>query len=280
MPPTRRLALLVLVLVLVLPLPVVAAPPAAARATVPFELLASNHMVVRARINGAGPYHLIFDLGAPITLLSPRAAVASGLIKKGDVRPFPFGARGEERVKSVKIGDLTVTDLPVFVMDHPTLRALGEVLGRPLDGIVGFTFFARYKTTIDYAAREMTFEPVDFTLPDLLKDLSARLAGPKVARRRMLAPRALFGLSVSEPAAASPSAGVGVTIDAVAPGSPSALAGLKPGDLLTTLDGRWTTSTADAYSTASSTPAGLPVLAVVLRDGKELTLTVTPAEGF
>src|SRR5262249_61540860 len=43
---------------------------AKAPAVVPFEMLATNHMVVRARINGQGPYRLIFDIGAPITLVS------------------------------------------------------------------------------------------------------------------------------------------------------------------------------------------------------------------
>ena|GEM_PF-202641 len=259
------------------------APPAAPKAeekkpaVVPFELLASNHMVVRARVNGAGPFRLIFDLGAPITLLSPKASELSGVIKKGSARPMLFGARGEERVRSLKVGELTATDLPVVVMDHPTLRVLGGLLGRPLDGIIGFTFFARYKTTIDYAAREMTFEPVEFELPDLLKDLPARLAGPKVARRLVLAPGALFGLAVAE---AADNPGAGVSVSAVAPGSPAEAAGLKPGDLLTTLDGRWTTSVTDAYAAAATLAPGHPVEAVVVRDGKERSLTVTPVEGF
>lgn len=262
-----------------------AAPPAAraraqARAVVPFETLASNHMVVSARINGAGPYRLIFDLGAPVTLISARAAEGAGVIKKGAARSLFFAARGEERVKELKVGDLTASDLSVVVMDHPALRALGAQLGRRLDGIIGFTFFARYKTTIDYAAREMTFEPVDFALPDLLKDLPARLAGPKVARRVVLAPGALFGLTVAPPADGDAAPGAGVSVTAVAPGSAAAAAGLRPGDLLTALDGRWTTSVADAYAAAAAATPGRPVAAVVLRGGQEHTLTVTPREGF
>ena len=70
--------------------------------------------------------------------------------------------RGEGKVETLEVGDLTAKDLPVIVLDHPALKALGGFLGRPLDGIIGFTFFARYRTTIDYQAREMTFEPVDF----------------------------------------------------------------------------------------------------------------------
>jgi membrane-associated protease RseP (regulator of RpoE activity) len=246
------------------------------KVVVPFELLASDHIVVRARVNGEGPYRMIFDLGAPITLLSTRAAEASGVVKKGTARPFLFGARGEERAEAMALGDLNATGVPVVVFDHPTLRLLGALLGRRLDGIIGFTFYARYRTTIDYAARELTFEPVDFAQPDLLKDLAARLAGPKVARRRVLAPGALFGITPGEPA----EGGAGMTVAAVAGGSPAAAAGIRPGDLLTSLNGRWTTSVADVYASSSSDTPGQPVEAVVVRDGKEHTLTVTPREGF
>ena len=31
--------------------------------TLPFELVASNHMVVEAKINDKGPFRLIFDSG-------------------------------------------------------------------------------------------------------------------------------------------------------------------------------------------------------------------------
>src|SRR5689334_14812960 len=54
--------------------------PAAAKArkaVVPFTMLPTNHMLVEAKINGKGPYRLIFDLGAPITLLSNRASEAT-----------------------------------------------------------------------------------------------------------------------------------------------------------------------------------------------------------
>ena len=92
--------------------------------------------------------------------------------------------RGEAEVDKLQAGDLTAAKLPVIVFDHPVLGALGDVIGRKIDGIMGFTLFARYKTTIDYQAHRMTFEPVDFEVRDLLKDLPDRLMGPKVAHRR------------------------------------------------------------------------------------------------
>ncbi len=248
------------------------------KAVVPFELLATNHMVVRATINGEGPFELIFDVGAPITLLSNNAAEASGTVKANAPRSFLFSMRGEAEVAKFEVGELKAKDLPVIVLDHPLLKAMGQMLGRKLDGIMGYTFFARYRTTIDYKARTMTFEPVEHMVRNLMKDLPERLSGPRVARHRTLALGGLWGLTVSDPEGGVDAPGVSVRT--VLADSPAALAGLKPGDILTAVDGRWTTSVGDTYAAAASVPPGQAVPVVVLRDGKEQTLTVKPAEGF
>jgi hypothetical protein len=253
-----------------------AAPAADKPASVPFEMLSSNHMVIRAKINGKGPFRLLFDVGSPITLLATKAAETSGVIKPGRSRFFLFTQPGDEAMETLELGGVKAKDIPVIVMDHPALKALGGFFGRPLDGIVGFTFFARYKTTIDYQAKIMTFEPVDFAIRDLVKDLPNRLAGPKEAKELVLAPAGLWGLTLKAPEPKSQ----GVPIVAVAPDSPAAAAGLKPGDVLTTLDGRWTVSIPDAFAAAVGIPPGQPAELVVLREGKEMTLSVTPRAGF
>lgn len=262
-----------------------AAPPvrpveksaATTRAVVPFSMLPSNHMLVRAMINGKGPYRLIFDLGAPITLLSNRASETSGVVKEDAPKSFLFSMRGEAEVEKLQVGDLTATKLPVIVFDHPVIRVLGDVLGKPIDGIIGFTFFARYRTTIDYQISQMIFEPVEFQIRDLLRELPDRLAGPKKARRRVAAPVAFWGLKLGKPTGGLDSPGV--PIAEVLPGSPAAAAGLKPGDILTGLDNRWTTSVADVYDAAADVLPGREVPVVIVRDGKEQTLNVTPANG-
>ena len=248
------------------------------KAMVPFSMLPSNHMVVQATINGKGPYRLIFDLGAPITLLSNQVSEASGVVKADAPRSFLFSMRGEAEVAKLQVGDLTTTKLPVIVLDHPALKILGEVPGRPVDGIIGFTFFARYRTTIDYQANQMTFEPIDFPIRDLLRELPDRLAGPKTIRRRVLAPGGFWGLRLATTTGNINSAGVPIV--AVLPGSPAALAGLQPGDVLTTLNNRWTTSVADVYAAVADVQPGREVSVVILRDGKEHTLIVRPADGI
>lgn len=283
----RKLALPVLAMgTLVALVPVWAdrgAEPAKAEAgesfVVPFRMLPSNHMVVQTKLNGKGPYRLIFDLGSPVTLLSNRAAEASGAIPKDAPRSFLFGTRGEGKLDTMELGELVAEEVPVVIMDHPALKALGGMLGRPLDGIVGYTFFARYKTTIDYQANEMTFTPVEFEVRDLLAELPKRMMGPKVARSRVLAPESLWGLTLGEAEGGVEAQGVRIT--SVLAGSPADKAGLRAGDLLATLDGRWTATPADVYEAAAGVPKdGLPISAVVIRDGAEVDVSVTPVPGI
>jgi PDZ domain/Aspartyl protease len=257
------------------------APPAQqthAKAVVPFEMSLTNHMLVQARINGKGPYLLIFDLGAPITLLNNRASEAAGVVKADMPRSFLLGMRGEAEVGKLEVGSLTATKLPVVVLDHPVLKALGQIIDRQIDGIMGFTFFARYKTTIDYVEHRMTFEPVNFEVKNLLKELPERLLGPKVARRQVLTPSGLWGVCLGKPVRDLVSPGVSVA--RVYPGSPAARAGLKPGDVLTTLNGRWITSIADVFQAAADVEPGGDAALVILRAGKEQTLTIHPADGI
>jgi hypothetical protein len=235
-------------------------------------------MVVRATINGKGPFHLIFDLGAPITLLSSRAGEKTGVIAANAPRSILFSMRGEGAIDKLRVGDLTARDIPAIVLDHPVLKALGDVLQRPLDGIIGYTFFARYRTTIDYQARELTFTPVDFQVRDLMKDLPGRLTGPKVAKTIHLAPRGLWGLILGAPTGGISSPGV--PIRTVLPGSPADVSGLRAGDILTSLDGRWTTTIADAFAAAATVDPGRAVPLAIVREGHERTITVAPRDGI
>jgi len=45
------------------------------------------------------------------------------------------------------------------------------------------------------------------------------------------------------------------------------------------VDGRWTTSTADVYHAAAGIEPGHKVAVVIQRNGREMTLTVTPVDG-
>ena len=255
------------------------APPKAV--VVPFELLPSGHMVVMVKINGEGPYRLIFDTGAPITLLDNKVAKAAGLLKDTPEPLFSiFGSRGEVKVKELQVGEQAVQDMTAIVMDHPTVQAISNAfekkLGGPIDGIVGFPFFARFKITLDYQAKTVTLLPNGFKPPDVMKALMTALMagadGPTV-----LSPAAQWGMIAVKDADDKED---GVVVKDVLPNGPAATAGLKAGDRLLTLSGRWTDTLVDLYTAAGYVKPGDTAAVVVKRDGKEMTLKVKPSAGL
>jgi hypothetical protein len=248
--------------------------------SVPFDTIKTQHMVVEAKINGAGPFRLIFDTGAPDSLVNNRLAKEAGLFPKDFKKPVLalFGSMGQFKIKTLEAGDLKAEDLSVMVVDHPTVAAISDVVG-PIDGIVGFTFFARYKMTIDYQKKVMTFTPNGFTPPDTMKAIMKMMLAPAAERNKpkVLAPGALFGFRVDKETSDEED---GVTVKEVLRDSPAARAGLKVGDRLLTLDSRWTDSVNDCYLAASYVRPGSTVGATVLRDGKEMKLQIKANAGL
>src|SRR4029077_1622575 len=68
--------------------------------TIPFELIKTQHMVVTVKINGKGPYRLVFDTGAPDSLVSNKIYKEAALVAKGGGLPL-FGSRGNAKIKEL-----------------------------------------------------------------------------------------------------------------------------------------------------------------------------------
>lgn len=248
-----------------------------------FEKLKSGHIAVQIKINGKGPYRLIFDTGAPMMLINNRIAKEAGVIDKNTkTSPFQlFGAQGQFSIKEFEMGDLKAADVATVVMDHPTVAQMAQIFG-PIDGIVGFPFFARYRMTIDYQAKEFTFVPVDFKPTNIFDSLMEMMqgglgGGPKKGKVTILAPAAQWGF-VADKSAKDTEAGV--EIQEVMKGSAAEKAGLKSSDRLLTLDGRWTDTMLDLFEAASYVKPGSTVPIEIKRDGKKIELKVTPTKGL
>jgi hypothetical protein len=257
-------------------------PPAALAdgpVTVPFDLLKTQHMVVNIKVNGKGPYRVIFDTGAPVMLLNTKVAKESGLVDK-TTKPSmfnPFGSMGQMKIKSLEIGELKAADVATVVMDHPTVELISKRLG-PVEGIVGFPFFARYKMTIDYQTKQLTFAPSGYDPPDAIQALMARVMaiGSAKGHTRVVAPAAQWGL-VLEGRKEGPA---GVVVKEVRPGSSAEQAGIRAGDLILTLDGRWTDTVADAFLAASYVKPQAQANITVQRGADKLDLVVQPRAGL
>jgi hypothetical protein len=245
---------------------------------VKFDLLVTKHLVIEIKINGKGPYRVIFDTGAPVSLINNKIAKEAGLIDKKSPQPLfaLFGPVAQTKIKSLEIGALKAEAVPVIVMDHPAVQEISKFLG-PVEGILGFPFFARYKMTLDYQAKELTFVPSGFVPTDILEGLVAALMAGDRPAPKILAPAALWGFVVDkEKGDEEP----GVTIKQVLASSAAAKAGLQAGDRLLTLDDRWTDTVADCYTAASYVRPGTQVRVVIKRAGQEQELRVTPQAGL
>src|SRR5262245_54892697 len=163
---------------------------------VKFDLLKTKHIVVEVKVNGKGPYRLIFDTGAPLMLINNRIAKDAGVMEKNAKGPplALFGAMGQFTIKEFQMGELKAKDVSTMVMDHPTVQAISELFG-PIDGLVGFPFFARYRMTVDYQAKEFTFAPVDYKPSNLFDTLmNTMMSGQKDAGKpKILVPQAQWG---------------------------------------------------------------------------------------
>jgi hypothetical protein len=247
--------------------------------TVPFELLKSGHMAVQVKVNGKGPYKLIFDTGAPINLIDNKVAKDAKLLKgKAPPPAFPgLGTVAEAKVKTLEVGGLKAANVQAVVMDHPTIKAISDRLG-PIHGIIGFPFFARYRMTLDYKAKTLTFAPSSYKPPDVVRGMVRALVGTVLGRgTKVLAPAGQWGIVADKE---SDDDKPGVEVKEVRPGSPAAKAGLKKGDRLLTVDDRWTDSAADLSSVASLIKPGTEVVLRVQRGKKEVKLKVKPSDGL
>lgn len=245
---------------------------------VPFTKLPSGHFLVKVKLNGTGPYNLIFDTGAPMMLLNTRIAKKAG-IKGGGMSLL--GGFDPQSLKSIEVGSAAAVKVPAVVLDHPTVTAISDAFEAEygkIEGIVGFPFFARFATTVDYQKGEMRLAPNGYKPGDFMNDLQSRLttmAGKK-AEPTILAPAAVWGFNFRQN---HEEKAEGVVVTTIIPGSPADKAGLKVDDVVLTIDGRWTDSGADLFRAVAVVKPGTTVVAEVKRGDKMVSLKVTPARG-
>lgn len=251
-----------------------AAPPQREASVVDFELIATKHIAIQIKVNGHGPYRVIFDTGAPAVLLSNKIADEAELRKstrRSDATKAAFP--GQHSCRSIELGDLKVDNVPAIVFDHPTIKAIEKIVG-PIEGIVGYPLFGRFAVTVDYSKKQLTLVP-NGHVPD---DVNAAMMKSLFARSKVgpvIVPAGQWGLEVAK-SGDQP----GVEVTRVLAGSAAAAAGLQVGDRLVTAGGRWTESIEDCFRVAAETPVGRPVTIGVSRAGRPLTLSLTPRAGL
>jgi predicted aspartyl protease len=125
---------------------------------VPFEFV-HNQIVVAVKIAGKGPYSMLVDTDTDPSAIDLATAREIGL--KLDSKGLPASGGGTEtnlvqptRMPTVELGGVIARDVAAAAID---LTKLSAKLGRPLHGVLGFSFLKDRIIQIDYAASKIRF---------------------------------------------------------------------------------------------------------------------------
>jgi hypothetical protein len=256
--------------------------PAAKTVQVPYRLTNFNHVMVRAKINGKGPFNFILDTGAPALFVSIPAAEQAGV---------KAGKNGWSTIDRFEIEGGLVLEKPKARIETPFqlegMNGMG-LAGVELHGMIGYTVLAKYRIEFDFSRSKLAWTPVDFDpgMPRGLGDRSGtgglnamgtlmKLLGGLLGKKATteVRPRPFLGAELAED-------GKGVKVTAVLDGSPAAAGGLQAGDRITRFSGRSVRERDDVNRYLGHLKPGARTKVTVERGDDTHELTVQVGEGF
>ncbi len=219
--------------------PDVPAKPAAKVYQVPYRLTNTNHVLVRAKINGTGPYNFILDTGAPALFISPEICEKLGI---------KANAQGWGKIPSFEIeGRVPVKDARARIETPFQLEGMNGLglAGAELHGIIGYTVLAQFRLEFDFTRNKMGWTPLDYKPPQpegLGKDgtpaglnalgMVMKIMGGLLGKRPepVVVLRGFWGVALED-------AAQGVTVTMLLNQGPAAEAGLQVGDKIVKVGG-------------------------------------------
>jgi hypothetical protein len=253
-------------------------------------LTETNHILVRLKINGQGPFNFIMDTGAPTMYV--RIPVGKKLGLKPTTRGFATLDQLEIEGGAKLSGVQCVVQTPYQIEGMNAIGASGV----ELDGLLGYSVLAKFRLQIDLSKDRMIWTPLNFNPPPLVSGRRAANVAPGEVDQdeeklestggllKILGPlikpadvppqyRGLLGIELAE------TGGV-VSVLSVLGNSPADKAGISRGDLLTFVNGRTVKSIADAQSAMQNTTSGQAVHVVVQHEDAQFSLKITCGDGL
>jgi hypothetical protein len=116
----------------------------------------STGVLLKARINGGRPLHLLVDSGAEHLVLTSGTARAAGLSAGSRLKLVGFGLMEPKSgsvavAQTVDVGPLSFRDCPVDVVDHKVLDGA--------DGVLPLALFSDFLVRLDFPARVLDLTP-------------------------------------------------------------------------------------------------------------------------
>ena len=259
---------------------------------IPYRLADTQHILVRAKINGKGPYTFIMDTGAPDLFFAKDTAQKIGITP---------GKQSEATLDRLEIeGGAVLEKLTVRIADPSQLtgmNALG-INDTKIEGVLGYNVLARFRIELDLTRTKMLWTRLDYTPPAMatlgemtggkplqpsanytaMENMNKSLGSlfPKKGENQTLL-RGFFGIEFTEGTK-------DLRVKMVLPQSPAADAGLKAGDLLTQAalenkEAQKLTQTKDALQLLSGVAPGESVTFTVQRGSQTLKVSVKAGKG-
>ena len=246
---------------------------------IPYKLTSTNHIMVRLKLNGKGPFNFIVDTGAPALFVATKVAKKAGTEpdKNGWGTFDSFELEGGLKLEKVegKIDD-------PFQLEG--MNSLG-IAGVELHGMIGYNLLARYKITYDFTSDKLGLtelpgfkpaSPPSFAgkggqgglemIGTMMKVLGPMLGFKGPPERK---PRGYLGLELD-----------GTAVKTVLAGSPAEKAGLKPGDKIKDFADRSVDNLDELAQRAAKRAAGDEITLTIERDGNDKKITLKFGKGL
>jgi hypothetical protein len=140
----------------------------------PVSNIPPTRIPLMVSIDGGLPHQFILDTGA--TEVSLRSTVFADLVSDGRAQLVSgiaimtiAGASNASltRAKTLTVGSVTVTDLPVMTIVNPDptqppdplLDSIGNEIGKQVDGLLGGSFLRNFLVSIDYPSGQLHLQP-------------------------------------------------------------------------------------------------------------------------
>jgi len=249
---------------------------------IPYRLTDTKHVLVRAKLNGQGPFNFILDTGAPAVFVPKVVAKKIGLKVDGK----GWGSFDQFELE----GGVTVPKTRCRVEDLFQLEGMNGMglAGVELHGVIGANVLARFKITYDFTADKLTFVTLDYNPPDP-KGLGGKggQGGLEVIGPVMKMMAGFMGIKPNFTVTPVGFLGIdaeakkgGVFVTKVFPDAPADKAGIEVGDKLDTVRSNSLDDLRDLTRELAKTTAGDRIKVQIVRDGKTQTLNVKLGGGL
>jgi hypothetical protein len=258
------------------------AKPPAKSFQVPYRLTKPKHLLVRAKINGKGPFNFIVDTGAPALFVAVPVAKKIGV--KPDRRDFGVLDRFEIE------GGVVLTKIKARIETPPQIEGMNALglAGVELHGMIGYNVLARYRLEIDFTRDKMVWTPLDYK-PKAALALGGARGGGGLDLLGSEAPERFqhLGTQASPPVRLRGFLGVELkdgddapVVRGVLADGPAGKAGLKVGDRITRVQGRSVIAIEDVQRFVSRHRRGDEIKLTIERGKETKEITVKLGEGL